>query len=366
MDLKKTPLYDRHVELGGKMVAFAGFAMPVEFTGIVDEHLSVRTGVGLFDVSHMGEISVSGDRAVEYVDRLTTNDVANLDPFQARYTTMLNDKGGIIDDLLVYRRKYDYLLVVNAANTRRALGWVIERAPADVRIDDLSDETGQIAVQGPKAKDLMVKVCGANVAGLGRFRSMGAAIGGAPCLVSRTGYTGEDGFEIYTNAVSACGVWDILTQGKPTPKACGLGARNTLRLEAALRLHGTDMDESTTPLEAGLGWTVKLDKGDFFGREALVRQMKEGVPRRLVGLRSEAKRFPRQGSTVLTGDRRIGEVTSGGFSPSLKCGIALAYVQSDFANSDTDFKIDVRGELIEATFEKGAFYRRPKPDRKEK
>jgi aminomethyltransferase len=357
---EKTPLYDRQVALGGRMVEFAGFHMPVDFTGVVDEHLSVRREVGIFDVSHMGEISISGDGALAYVDKLTTNDPRGLDPNQAQYTLMLNDEGGVIDDMLVYRRKFDYLLVVNAANTRRALEWVTEHAPADVQVSDLSDETGQIALQGPRAKDVMGQVCDdENVLGLESFRSMGVTIGSAPCLVSRTGYTGEDGFEIYVNASSAGEVWDALMNGEPGPRPCGLAARDTLRLEMAFRLHGSDMNETTTPLEAGLGWTVKLDKGEFYGRDALVRQKENGVPRKLVGLKSDARRFARRGSKVFSGGEEIGEVTSGGFSPSLECGIALAYVASKFAKRSTEFKIDVRSQLIVAKYEKGPFYKRP-------
>jgi aminomethyltransferase len=358
MEPKKTPLYERHIALGGRLVTFAGFRMPVEFTGVVDEHLSVRGAAGIFDVSHMGEISVSGDGALAYVDRLTANDPSRLDPFQAQYTLMLNDDGGVIDDFLVYRRKYDYLLVVNAANTSRVMEWVTAHAPADVHIENVSDETGLFALQGPRAKDILAGLCEGNVAELDSFRSMGATLGDAPCLVSRTGYTGEDGFEIYVNASSAGDVWDVLMRGEPRPKPCGLGARDTLRLEMAYRLHGTDMDESTTPFEAGLGWTVKLNKGDFYGREALLRQKANGIPRKLVGLRSEAKRFARHGCAVFSGEEQIGEVTSGGFSPSLGCGIALAYVASAFAKRDTEFKIDVRGQRIDAEFEKGPFYRK--------
>jgi aminomethyltransferase len=361
---KKTPLYQRHVDLGGHMVPFAGYAMAVQFSGIVDEHLSVRSGVGIFDVSHMGEISVSGDGALEYVNRLTTNDASKIDLCQAQYTAMLNDDGGVIDDLVVYRRKYDYLMVVNAANVPRDIAWVTEHAPANVHIENQSDDTGQIALQGPKAIGIMREVCddGENVAKLGYFRSMGVCIGNALCLVSRTGYTGEDGFEIYTEAGKTAGVWDTLMNQIPSPKPCGLGARDTLRLEMAFRLHGSDMDETTTPLEAGLGWIVKIEKGDFFGREALVRRMQAGIPRKLIGLKSQAKRFPRHGSKVLVGDRPVGVVTSGGFSPSLGSGIALAYVDSDRAKRDLDFKIDVRGQLIDATYVKGPFYKKPKPE----
>jgi aminomethyltransferase len=362
LELRKTPFYDRLVELGGRMVPFAGYHMPLQFKGIVDEHLSVRNAVGIFDVSHMGEISVSGEGALEYVDRLTTNEVSKLDPFQAHYTAMLNDDGGVIDDLLVYRRKFDYLLVVNAVNIERDVSWVTGRAPGGVSVNDLSDETAEIAVQGPAAKELMEAVCGNNVGSLGFFRSMGATLGNVPCLVSRTGYTGEDGFEIYAPASGALELWDMFMKGRPTPVPCGLGARDSLRLEAGLRLHGNDMDESTTPYEAGLGWIVKIDKGDFFGRDALIRQKAEGVPRKLVGLVSDAKRFPRPGYAVWSDERQIGKVTSGGFSPTLGCGIALASVETGFAKRDTRFFIDVRGQKIDARFQKGPFYKRPRED----
>jgi aminomethyltransferase len=359
LELKKTPFYDRHVALGAKMVAFAGFHMPVQFTGIVDEHLSVRNAVGIFDVSHMGEISISGEKAEAYLNMLTTNDISKLDLLQAQYTAMLNNHGGVIDDLLVYKRRFDYLLVVNAVNVERDVAWVTERAPDGVCVNDLSEETAQVAIQGPRAEDVMKRICGDHVGDLKYFRSMGARIGNMPCLVSRTGYTGEDGFEIYAPASGAGELWDTFMRYEPAPKPCGLGARDSLRLEAALRLHGNDMDESTTPLEAGLGWIVKLDKGDFFGRDALIRQKTEGLPKKLIGLVSEGKRFPRPGYPVWSADRQIGKVTSGGFSPSLGCGIALAYVESAYARRDTSFRIDIRGQMIEAKFEKGPFYKKP-------
>jgi aminomethyltransferase len=207
----------------------------------------------------------------------------------------------------------------------------------------------------------MEAVCDETFGGLAYFRSMGARIGNSPCLVSRTGYTGEDGFEVYMDSTGAAEIWDLFMQGRPTPQPCGLGARDSLRLEMAFRLHGCDMDESTTPFEAGLGWIVKLDKGEFLGKEALVRQKEQGPPRRLIGLASDAKRFPRQGHAVYSGDRKIGEVTSGGFAPSLGKGIALAYVETGYAGKDTEFKIDVRGQAIEAAFVKGPFYKKPKP-----
>jgi aminomethyltransferase len=293
---------------------------------------------------------------------LTTNDASAIDLFQAQYTAMLNNKGGVIDDLLVYRRKYDYLLVVNAVNVERDFAWITEHAPGDVDIKNLSEETAQIAVQGPEAAALIENVCGDNVTNLPYFRSMGARIGKAACLISRTGYTGEDGFEIYADAMGAAEVWDVFMDGTPRPVPCGLGARDSLRLEMAFRLHGSDMDETTTPFEAGLAWIVKMAKGEFYGRAALIEQKQKGVPRRLIGLVSDAKRFPRAGYDVLSGDRKVGVVTSGGFSPSLGRGIALAYVESEYARKDRDFRIDARGRMIDAEFVKGSFYKKPKTD----
>ncbi len=360
MKPKRTPLYERHVKAGAKMVAFAGFLMPMEFSGIVDEHLSVRSAVGMFDVSHMGEISISGDGALEYVNRLTTNDVSKLDVCQAQYSTMLNHAGGIIDDLLVYKRRFDYLLVVNAANTEKDFAWIDENKPSGVRVENQSDATGQIAVQGPQAKEVLARVCHGNVTSLEAFRSMVATLGDTTCLISRTGYTGEDGFEIYAESDRIGQIWDTLVEASPQPKLCGLGARDTLRLEAGMRLHGADIDETTSPLEAGLGWVVKFEKGEFFGKQALLQQRAEGLRRKLVGLKTTSKRFPRKGYRVMVNGREVGQITSGGFSPTLQCGIAFAYVDIEVARDGIDYKIDARGQLIDATYVKGPFYKRAK------
>ncbi len=357
MDTKKTPLYQKHVDSGARMVEFAGFLMPMEFSGIIDEHLSVRRNLGIFDVSHMGEISISGPGALDFVNRLTTNDVAKLDVCQAQYSAMLNHNGGVIDDLLVYRRKYDYLLVVNAANINKDFEWIKENAPGNVKLEDLSEATGEIAVQGPNAVKLMMKACDGNVADLGRFRAMGSQIAGVACLVSRTGYTGEDGFEIYMNASDTVKVWDLLLSLEPKPVLCGLGARDTLRLEAGMRLYGNDMDETTTPLEAGLGWIVSFEKGDFFGKQALLRQKQEGLSKKLIGLVTSGKRFPRSGHRVFVDGEDVGYVTSGGYSPMLDCGIAFAYVKTEYARDGYSFEIDIRGQRVSARYVKGAFYK---------
>jgi len=355
--VKKTPLYAKHVELGANLVPFAGFCMPVEYAGIVKEHLSVRKSVGLFDVSHMGEVSVSGPGALAFLNRVTTNDVSKLAPFQVQYSTVLNERGGVIDDLLVYRRPDDYLLVPNAANTGRVWSWLRAQAGPDVKLANLSDATGQIAVQGPEAPGLLGPLASADLAGVGYYNSTYSRVGKVPCFISRTGYTGEDGFEVYCDAADTVAVWDLLARGKPGPSPCGLGARDTLRLEMAFRLHGADMDETTTPLEAGLGWVVKMDKGDFVGRGVLADQLAKGVPRRMIGLRTESKRFPRHGHPVLADGEVVGKVTSGGFAPSLGCGIALAYVDARVATKDHAFAIDIRGQMVSASFNKGPFYK---------
>ena len=356
MEPKKTPLYDRHVDLGGRIVEFAGFSMPVQFAGIVEEHVAVRRGIGVFDVSHMGEFTVSGDRALEYLNKVTTNDVSALEPYQVQYSAILNDEGGVVDDLVLYRRASDYLLVVNAANTARDFEWLESKLTEGVQLTDISDKIGQIAVQGPASESLMGPIVADDLSGLGYYHAMESAVADIPCLISRTGYTGEDGFEIYVEAARAGDVWDAVFAAEPRPVPCGLGARDTLRLEMAFRLHGSDMDETTTPLEAGLGWIVKMNKGGFIGRDALARQKQEGLKRRLIGLKTLGRRFPRHGFPVWAGEEKAGTVTSGGFSPSLECGIALAYVSRPFAKSDSDFSIDVRGERIKAEYVKGPFY----------
>jgi aminomethyltransferase len=229
-------------------------------------------------------------------------------------------------------------------------------------VRNLTEQKAQLAIQGPEAVEMIAAICDDDVAGLGSFRSMGATIGGVPCLVSRTGYTGEDGLEIYAGTDHAVALWETIMNAGRKPAPIGLGARDSLRLEAALRLHGSDMDETTTPLEAGLGWIVKMDKGDFFGREVLERQKAEGLKKRLIGLKSDARRFPRPGYPVWAAGREVGRVASGGFSPSLKCGIALSYVEAGLAKRSTEFQIDIRGNKIDASYVKGPFYKRPEPE----
>lgn len=368
--LARTPLHDRHAALGARIVPFAGWEMPVQYAGILAEHEAVRRRVGLFDVSHMGEFEVTGPDALAFVNRMTTNDVASLAPGGVQYTTMLRPLGGIVDDLLVYRLDGRVLLVVNAANTAKDLAWLLENAPRGVRIADRSREIALLALQGPRAaKTFEAAGAGAFLA-LRYYTAAEGRFAGVPALVSRTGYTGEDGFEIYVEWDRAGEAWDRLAAaGAPFGLApAGLGARDSLRLEARYCLYGNDIDETTNPLEAGLGWIVKLEKGDFVGREALARVREAGPARRLVGFVAEGRDIPRHGYPLRVagavaggghaGGAPAGTVTSGGFGPSLGKGIGMGYVPAAAASPGTSVEIDCRGRWARATIVKGPFYSR--------
>jgi aminomethyltransferase len=356
---KKTPLYDRHVAAGAKMVPFAGFSMPLQYTGVLDEHRAVREDVGLFDVSHMGEIVFEGEGAPEAVDRLVSNKVATLENGRACYTGMLTDRGTFVDDVICYRLSDEAVLVcVNAANREKDFAHVLAHHEGPVAVRDAGDEWAQIAVQGPRAVALVNGLApGADLEAVKRFRFVETDVAGVNALVARTGYTGEDGFEIFCASGDAGRLWDALVAagGKP----CGLGARDTLRLEAALALYGNDIDEDHTPLEAGLAWTVKLDKDAFVGKDALLRQKESGVPRRLVGFELVGRGVPRAGMPVLgDGGEAVGTVTSGTMSPTLKRPIGMAYVTAGLAEPGTALSIDVRGKAVEARVVQTPFYKR--------
>jgi len=343
--LRRTPLHDRHVALGGRLVDFAGFEMPVSYDGILAEHRRVREVAGLFDVSHMGEAEVRGSGALPFLDRLTTNAVGKLGPYQAQYTLLLNRQGGVIDDLILYRLGDRYLLVVNAANIEKDFEWIAGHVPADVDFRNVSEETALLAWQGPRAAEILSPLVDVDLAGVPSFGIVEGRLGDVPVVMARTGYTGEDGFEIFVPAARAGEVWDALLEaGRPFGAGpVGLGARDTLRLEKQLRLYGQDMDEGVTAWEAGLGWVVKLDKGDFLGREALVAQQEAGVSRTTIGLRiTEAGRhIPRPGCPVVAAGLVVGEVTSGTFSPMLEEGIALARVEKEAAKAE-DLAVRIR------------------------
>ena len=358
--LKRTPLWERHRALGGKMVSFGGWDMPVEYSGLSEEHRAVRERAGLFDVSHMGEIRVKGPKAFDVVQRLTCNDVASLDDGKVQYSAFLTPKGTFVDDLLTYRiAEDDYLLVVNAANTPKDVAWAKAAESAGAAVEDESPLWAQLALQGPRGQEILQPLTDVALAGVSYYRFTSGKVLGVPAIVSRTGYTGEDGFEVYLHPDHAGDVWDaILKAGKPHGiLPAGLGARDTLRLEACLALYGNDIDDAHTPWEANLGWIVKMKKGDFTGREALVRQKETGVPVRLVGFEVKGRGIARHGYAVQVGGA-AGVVTSGTQTPTVGKPIGLAYVPAGEAAPGTTLTIDVRGRGVPAVVVPTPFYKR--------
>jgi len=359
---QRTPLYDVHVRSSARIVEFAGWDMPVQYTGILDEHEAVRTRAGLFDVSHMGEVVFRGPRALEALQRLFTNDLARCADGQAMYGCLCRDSGGIVDDVVVYRRAADDLLVcVNAANRQKDFEWLSGHAGgADVQNE--SDAWGQLALQGPAAAGVVQKLTSVRLSSVGTYRFTTGDVAGIPCVIARTGYTGEDGFELFCPSARAPKLWEALLEaGKAEGVVpAGLGARDSLRLEMAYRLYGSDMDDESTPLEAGLGWVVKLDKGEFMGREAMRRQKEAGVPRKLVGFTLTDPGIPRHGYRVLRDGQPVGVVTSGTKSPSLQIPVGLAYVPTALAAEGSTFAVEIRGRAAAARVVKTPFYSRTK------
>ena len=344
------------------MVDFGGYAMPLQYTGMREEHMAVRERAGLFDISHMGEVLLTGRGALATVNALVANDVAKLEPGRALYGVMCNERGGIVDDVIVYRDGSDtFMMVVNAGCHDKDVAWMHEHVRDGCSIVDRSDETALLAVQGPRAAGIVAGLTETNVAGLGPFRFVAAVIAGVPARVSRTGYTGEDGFELFCDAASAKPLWDAIVEaGAPAGlRRAGLGARDTLRLEAGLRLYGQDIDETTDPLSAGLGWTVKLDSDDFIGSDALRVVRDAGAPKRFVGLTLTGRAIARHGQHVLgTGGGPAGEVTSGTYSFSLGHGIATAFVAPSLAIVGGTLEVDIRGSITAATVCTLPFYKR--------
>jgi aminomethyltransferase len=363
---KTTPLHDAHLRLGAKMVEFGGWKMPINYpVGILEEHHTTRRSVGLFDVCHMGEIHFRGPRAAEAVQRLVTNDVGRLTDGRALYTVACHPHGGIVDDLIVYRLEAEhFLLVVNAANTAKDRQWFVEQVGSWCEVRDASDETGLIAVQGPAAQRLLGGLTSGPLATLPAFHFLGGlTVAGKPAMVARTGYTGEDGFEVLCGWQDALPVWEALVEGAARPDVdggpAGLGARDTLRLEARLSLYGNDLTDDTTPLEAGLDWVVRWQAGDFIGKEALLRQSQAGVTRRLVGFVMRGRGIPRHGYGLHEASgAKIGEVTSGGVGPTVRENIGMGYVPAAIAKPGGRLLVDCRGKMIEAKIVKGPFYRR--------
>ena len=360
--LRRTPLHEAHHSVGARMVDFAGWEMPVQYSGPIQEHMAVREAAGLFDVSHMGEFEITGPGALELVQRLTTNDVSKLKDNQVQYSTLTNEAGGVLDDLLVYRISSEYfLLVVNAATTDKDFAWIARHAnPSDAEVHNTSSGYALLALQGPRAERILQDLSDHMLDRIPYYWSQKVKVDGVDCRVSRTGYTGEDGFEIFCHPADARHIWNrlLLTGHDRGLIPCGLAARNTTRLEAAFRLYGNDMDETTTPLEAGLGWVVKLGKGEFVGREALTRQKEEGLIRKLVGFEVLDRAPARDGYPVLIEGKEVGRVTSGSPAPFLKKNIGLAYLPVEHSATGTGISILIRGREVPAQIVATPFYKR--------
>lgn len=368
-NLKQTPLNAMHRKLGGRMVDFGGWDMPVQYTaGVIEEHMATRTRSGLFDVSHMGEIWVDGPDAINFVNRLVTNDVRNLDDGQAHYSALTNDHGGVVDDLLVYRfAEQKLLLVVNAGTTEKDWDWISSHKTANDNLDltNASGDFCQIAVQGPDATGILQKLTETDLSAIKYYHFTEGWVDEVECIISRTGYTGEDGFEIYAGPECAEQLWNKLLEtgnygsdGGIIP--CGLAARNTLRLEAAMSLYGHELGDDITPLEAGLGWITKLDKGQFTGSDVLVKQKADGLKRKIAGFEMTEPGIARDGFDIYVGDDKVGTVTSGSPAPFLKKNIGLAFLPTELAIAGQEIKIDVRGKRLAAKVVPTPFYKRSK------
>lgn len=341
--LRRTPLYDTHVALGARLVPFSGWEMPVQYSGVIDEVKATRTSAGLFDVCHMGEFHVTGPAALAWLNSMTTNDVARLTPGRAQYSLLLDEEAGIIDDILVYCVDEEtYMVVVNAGNTAKDYDWLEGKLLPGVRLEDSSLVTSLIALQGPAALEVLQPLCSGPLGELRRFGFAAGEVAGIPCVVSRTGYTGEDGFELFTQG-DAAALWRAITEaGDGRVKPCGLGARDVLRIEAGNVLYGHEIWEEVNPLSAGLMWTVKMEKGAFLGREKLAEYLQAGAALVLVGLTSATRAIPRQDYVVRKEDRNVGFVTSGTFSPTLSKPIGMAYVPPELSEPGTEVDVIIR------------------------
>ncbi|HYM60831.1 MAG TPA: glycine cleavage system aminomethyltransferase GcvT [Thermoanaerobaculia bacterium] len=362
--LKKTPLNALERELRGKMVDFGGWDLPVQFSGILEEHQAVRERVGLFDVSHMGEITVKGPQALDLLQQATCNDVAQLVDGRIHYTGLLYPTAGFVDDILIYRNAADdYFVVVNASNTDKDFEWLAGCAKGmDVEVSNVSSDYAQIAIQGPRAENVLRTLTNVDLASMKYYRFAKGAVDGVTAIVSRTGYTGEDGFEVYVASDEGPRIFrKLLAAGENAGiMPCGLGARDTLRLEAKMALYGNDIDHTTTPLEADLGWIVKIEKGDFAGRDVLLREKAEGPRRKLAGFEMIDRGIARHGYPVVDRGEEIGVVTSGTHSPTLKKAIGLAYLPLDKTVPGTEINVLIRGKETKARVIPTPFYKRSK------
>lgn len=362
---KKTPLYVVHVEAGAKMVEFAGWEMPLQYRGVLEEHRAVRTRVGLFDVSHMGELEVVGKRALDFVQYVTCNDASRLTPGRAQYSGLMTPRGTFVDDLLVHMLSPErFLLVVNAANKDKDYAYLCAQAPAfdDVDVHDRSSDYAQLAIQGPLSEKVLQKLTSQNLSEIKYYRFVEQEVAGVPAIIARTGYTGEDGFEVYVASGAAVKLWRAIMEAGAEfeIQPCGLGARDTLRFEACMPLYGNDIDDSTTPFEAGLDWIVKLEKGPFLGRDALLHQKAVGIKRKLVGFEMVAKGIPRHGYPIFDASKEVGFVTSGTMAPTLGKPLGLGYVPVELVADGSEFFVDIRGQKVPARVIPTPFYRRAK------
>lgn len=362
-ELKRTPLFEVYQKYGGKTIDFGGWELPVQFSSIKEEHEAVRTRAGLFDVSHMGEVSVKGPGSLNYLQKMVTNDVSKLQTGEAQYTAMCYENGGTVDDLLIYKlEENDYLLVINASNIEKDFSWLKNHLEGNVQLENLSEKTAQLAFQGPLAEPVLQKLTGTDLSAIGFFSFLQRVnLLGKLVLISRTGYTGEDGFEIYCHTEDAVSLWEgILAAGKNEDVIpCGLGARDTLRFEAKLPLYGQELSVDISPLEAGIGFAVKLNKpADFIGKDALIKQKERGLSRKVVGIEMIDRGIPRHGYPVFNGETQIGEVTTGTQSPTLKKNIGLAIVQTAFSELAQIVEVDIRGKRLKAKVVPTPFYKR--------
>jgi len=359
----RTPLYDAHLAAGGKLVEFAGWEMPVQYSGVLQEHRAVRTAAGIFDVSHMGEFRVAGEGAEAFLQAMTPNDVAKLKPGRIHYSGLLTEQGTYVDDLLIYRLSdEEFLLVVNAANAEKDLAWLQDHNDAGVTLGDVSSDYGLIAIQGPKSEAILSELTSTDLAAIRYYAFVQGEVHGRSAIISRTGYTGEDGFELYLTPQDSPAIWDRLMEvgGWEGLVPAGLGARDTLRMEAAMALYGHEIDDTTTPLEAGLQWVVKLEAADFIGRQALVEMKDAGLARKLVGFNVEGRGIARQGHKVVADGEEVGFVTSGTFSPTLEKALGMAYVPVSMAVTGTSVSLDIRGKVVPAVIVDLPFYKRAK------
>ncbi len=355
----RTPLYQWHVDHKARMVPFGGWEMPVQYAGIAPEHKAVRTSAGLFDISHMARVNVGGTDALALLEEVFTNSVVTMKEGQVRYGLVCNESGGTLDDILVYRWKDGFAAVINAGNREKIIAWMKQRCGSrSVTFEDETLDTAMIAVQGPKATELVTSLFSNDATGLKYYYAMPTKYRGGPCVLSRTGYTGEDGFEVSVPKAAATTLWEEFYAMGATP--CGLGARDTLRLEAGMPLYGHELTEAINPIQAGLGWAVKLDKGDFVGRQALQRATVNTSQSVRVGLELEGKRAAREGCAISANGSAAGTVTSGSLCPWLDKSLAMGYVEPQFAATGTRLQVDVRGSLLDSTVVSLPFYKRKK------